>query len=149
MAAKDGKGITKRPLLPPKPAELSQKTVATTRTAKRPLLPPKPPELLPQMNGLPKFKPVHDSTCFPAAITPETQRCLEIVLSFDPVANEDRIAQVWPQKCSYVVKEILHTERIFVQSLGEVIRVSWPPVHSHSSPQSPTVGAYHTCQLRY
>lgn len=126
MAATDGKRIAKRPLLPPKPPELSQKTVrgTTARTAKRPLVPPKPPELMPQLNGLPKFKPVHDSTCFPAALSPETQRCLEIVLSFDPVANEDRIAQVWPQKCSYVVKEILHTERIFVQSLGEIIKVS-------------------------
>ena len=125
MAATGGKGIPKRPLLPPKPPGLSQKTVGTTaRTAKRPLVPPKPPELMPQVNGLPKFKPFRDSTCPPAALSPETQRCLEVVLSFDPVANEDRIAQVWPQKCSYVVKEILHTERIFVQSLGEIIKVS-------------------------
>ena len=87
MAAKDGKGIAKRPLLLPKPPELSQKTVGTTaRTAKRPLVPPKPPELMPQMNGLPKFKPVHDSTCLPAALSPETQRCLEVVLSFDPLS---------------------------------------------------------------
>ena len=35
----------------------------------------------------------------------------------------ERVAEAWPMKCSYVVKELLQTERVYVQDLGEIIKV--------------------------
>ena len=95
--------------------------MAAARTSKRPLLPPKPPKLL-QVNGLPRLASNRDSI-LPTSITPETQKSLDAIFSFDTAANEGKIAEVWPQRCSYIVKEILHTERNYVESLGEVIKV--------------------------
>ena len=67
-----------------------------------------------------------------SAISPATAKSLRAIFSFDTAAHEDRIAEAWPLKCSYVVKEILHTERTYVQALGEIIRVSPLIVSSYS-----------------
>lgn len=100
---------------------LERVEMAAARTSKRPLLPPKPAKLL-QVNGLPRLASNRDSI-LPTSITPETQRSLDVIFSFDTEANESRIAEVWPRRCSFIVKEILHTERNYVESLGEVIKV--------------------------
>lgn len=100
---------------------LERAEMAAAITSKRPLLPPKPAKLL-QVNGLPRLASNRDSI-LPTSITPETQKSLDVIFSFDTEANEGRIAEVWPRRCSFIVKEILHTERNYVESLGEVIKV--------------------------
>ena len=30
----------------------------------------------------------------------------------------------WPSRCSYVLKELLETERVYVHDLGDVVKVS-------------------------
>ena len=59
-----------------------------------------------------------------SALSPTTERSLSEVFGFDPAEHEGRITTVWPLKCSYVVKEILDTERGYIQALGKIIKVS-------------------------
>lgn len=43
---------------------------------------------------------------------------------------EEQIREAWPQKCCFVVKEIMQTEIAYVQALADIIKVSqkdWCP----------------------
>ena len=42
---------------------------------------------------------------------------------FDAEHSEEEIKQAWPHRCCYVVKELLVTERVYVQALGDIIKV--------------------------
>ena len=65
----------------------------------------------------------------PNALSPTTEQSLSLVFGFNPADYEERIAAVWPLKCSYVVKEILETERGYIEALGKIIQVRYIPIH--------------------
>ena len=48
---------------------------------------------------------------------------------FDAEHLEEKIGKAWPHKCCYVVKELLVTERVYVQALGEIIGVGLVPLN--------------------
>lgn len=43
--------------------------------------------------------------------------------SFSDVDILDKLADSWPVKCTYIVKEMILTERAYVQALTDVIKV--------------------------
>lgn len=45
------------------------------------------------------------------------------IFRFDAELSEEMISKAWSHRCCYVVKELLVTERIYVQALGEIIGV--------------------------
>ena len=45
-------------------------------------------------------------------------------VDLDNVEWEQRVMNSWPKKCTFVVREILQTERAYIASLEEVILVS-------------------------
>ena len=65
-------------------------------------------------------------------LSPRTQESIFQVFSFNTRAAdfEESVSQVWPQRCSFVVKELIETERAYVEALGDIIKVS----RVHSSP---------------
>jgi hypothetical protein len=46
-----------------------------------------------------------------------------LIFRFDAELSEEIISKAWSHRCCYVVKELLVTERIYVQALGEIIGV--------------------------
>lgn len=48
--------------------------------------------------------------------------CCLHVYRFDAEHSEDEISKAWPHRCCYVVKELLVTERVYVQALGRSLR---------------------------
>ena len=46
-----------------------------------------------------------------------------LIFRFDAELSEEMISKAWSHRCCYVVKELLVTERIYVQALGEIIGV--------------------------
>lgn len=46
-----------------------------------------------------------------------------LIFRFDAELSEELISKAWSHRCCYVVKELLVTERIYVQALGEIIGV--------------------------
>lgn len=62
----------------------------------------------------------------PNALSPGTEQSLTLVFGFNADDYERKITAVWPLKCSYVVKEILGTERGYIEALGKIINVSLP-----------------------
>ena len=58
-------------------------------------------------------------------LSPKTQESIFQVFSFDTKATEfeESVSQVWPHRCSYVVKELIETERAYVEALGDIIKV--------------------------
>ena len=48
-----------------------------------------------------------------------------MIFRFDAELSEEMITKAWSHRCCYVVKELLVTERIYVQALGEIIGVGW------------------------
>ena len=59
-------------------------------------------------------------------LSPKTQESISQVFSFDTKAAkfEASVSQVWPHHCAFVVKELIQTERAYVQALGEIIKVT-------------------------
>ncbi len=49
--------------------------------------------------------------------------CVSII-SFSDVDILEKLSDSWPAKCTHVVKEVIVTERAYVQSLTDVIKVS-------------------------
>lgn len=60
-----------------------------------------------------------------AELSPKTEESISQVFSFDTraVDFEENMNQVWPHRCSFVVKELIQTERAYVKALGEIIKV--------------------------
>lgn len=58
-------------------------------------------------------------------LSPKTEESICQVFSFDTKAAdfEESMSQVWPLRCSFVVRELIETERTYVQALGEIIKV--------------------------
>ena len=58
-------------------------------------------------------------------LSPKTQESICQVFSFDTKAAnfEESMSQVWPHRCTFVVKELIETERAYVQALGDIIKV--------------------------
>lgn len=58
-------------------------------------------------------------------LSPETEESICQVFSFDTKAAnfEESMSQVWPIRCSFIVRELIETERAYVQALGEIIKV--------------------------
>lgn len=40
--------------------------------------------------------------------------------------KDDQLLQAWPAKSAFVVREIVQTERLYVQSLYEIVQVRYP-----------------------
>ena len=67
------------------------------------------------------------------SISPSTQQSINVVFSFDTRGTdfEESVSQIWPRRCTFVVKELILTERAYVRALGDVIKVyvcvcAWP-----------------------
>ena len=58
-------------------------------------------------------------------LSPKTQESIEQVFSFDTKTAdfEASVSQMWPHRCSFIVKELIETERAYVEALGDVIKV--------------------------
>ena len=58
-------------------------------------------------------------------LSPRTQESIFQVFSFNTRAAdfEESVSQVWPHRCSFVVKELIETERAYVEDLGDIIKV--------------------------
>ena len=58
-------------------------------------------------------------------LSPKTQESICQVFRFDTKAAnfEESMGQVWPHRCTFVVKELIETERAYVQALGDIIKV--------------------------
>ena len=58
-------------------------------------------------------------------LSPKTEESITQVFSFDTKATdfEESVSQVWPLRCSFIVRELIETERTYVQALGEIIKV--------------------------
>ena len=58
-------------------------------------------------------------------LSPRTQESIFQVFSFDTRAAdfEESVSQMWPHRCSFVVKELIETERAYVEALGDIIKV--------------------------
>lgn len=58
-------------------------------------------------------------------LSPKTQESICQVFSFNTrgLGFEESIGQVWPLRCSFVVKELIETERAYVEALGDIIKV--------------------------
>ena len=50
--------------------------------------------------------------------------CTVSLSSFSDSDIVDKLSQSWPVKCTYIVKELIVTERAYVQSLADVIKVT-------------------------
>ena len=63
-------------------------------------------------------------------LSPETEESICQVFSFDTKASdfEESMSQVWPLRCSFIVRELIETERTYVQALGEIIKVYYLPL---------------------
>ena len=81
----------------------------------------KPPCQL-QVNGI--LLPARSFSPIPTGMSPRTQKCVTNVFSFDTQTHDNRIREVWSSQCVYVIKEVLTTERAYVEALGDVIKVS-------------------------
>lgn len=59
-------------------------------------------------------------------LSPRTQESIFQVFSFDTGTAdfEESVSQVWPHRCSFIVKELIETERAYVEALGDIIKVS-------------------------
>lgn len=68
---------------------------------------------------------VVDGVLVYSELSPETQESISQVFKFDTKAAEfeDNMNQVWPHRCTFVVKELIETERAYVKALGEIIKV--------------------------
>lgn len=65
------------------------------------------------------------------SISPSTQESINVVFSFNTKGTdfEESVSQIWPRRCTFVVKELIQTERTYVKALGDVIKVHvhvWP-----------------------
>lgn len=92
---------------------------------------------------------------FPMSLGPHVQERVASVFSFDGVACKRRIEEVWPRRCAYIVMEIIHTEKTYIQALADVIKVGlsvsfsvyivWLLGHSkgvsRGSPSEPELGS--------
>lgn len=45
-------------------------------------------------------------------------------INLDNAEWEKKVMNSWPKKCTFVVREILHTERAYIASLEQIILVS-------------------------
>jgi len=50
--------------------------------------------------------------------------------SFSDADILERLSDSWPVKCTYVVKELIVTERAYVQALADIIEVMVVPWYS-------------------
>lgn len=66
-----------------------------------------------------------------AELSPKTEESISQVFSFDTrtVDFEENMNQVWPHRCTFVVKELIQTERAYVKALGEIIKVIVNLIH--------------------
>ncbi len=97
---------------------------AARASSEKPPLPRKPNGLIVPQTRMP---PIELSSVSPyrIALSPRIQECVTTVFSFDDMACRRSIEAVWPQQCAYIVMEIIHTERVYVQALADVIKVSY------------------------
>ena len=51
-------------------------------------------------------------------------RSAHLSIDLDNAEWQQRIMKAWPKKCTFVVREILQTERTYIVSLEEIILVS-------------------------
>ena len=59
-------------------------------------------------------------------LSPRTQESIFQVFSFDTKTAEfeESVSQMWPHRCSFIVKELIETERTYVEALGDIIKVN-------------------------
>lgn len=50
-------------------------------------------------------------------------------INLDNAEWEKKVMNSWPKKCTFVVREILHTERAYIASLEQIILVSEMYLH--------------------
>ena len=58
-------------------------------------------------------------------LSPKTQESIQQVFRFDTKTAdfETSVSQMWPHRCSFIVKELIETERAYVEALEDVIKV--------------------------
>lgn len=58
-------------------------------------------------------------------LSPKTQESIDQVFSFDTKTAdfETSVSQMWPHRCSFIAKELIETERTYVEALGDIIKV--------------------------
>ena len=67
-------------------------------------------------------------------LSPGTQDSINLVFSFDTKGAdfEESVREIWPRRCTFVVKELIETERVYVRALGDVIKVCYGASSSSS-----------------
>ena len=57
-------------------------------------------------------------------LSPGTQDSINLVFSFDMKGAdfEESVREIWPRRCTFVVKELIETERVYVRALGDIIK---------------------------
>lgn len=68
---------------------------------------------------------------FPCSISPGTLQSMELLFSFSDTDILDKLAGSWPAKCTYIVKEVIETERTYVKSLTDIIKGYLTPMYSY------------------